>query len=41
MEKSFSQLQQTFIREHCPIFEEGEENKITYMPVFNSYQELI
>lgn len=31
---------ETFASEHCGVFEEGDENKLEYMPIFNQFTEL-
>ncbi|XP_068169244.1 ADP-ribosylation factor-like protein 2-binding protein [Antennarius striatus] len=41
MEESFQQLQQTFMEKHYHEFEESEENKLSYTPIFNEYVDIL
>eukprot|EP00274_Cyanoptyche_gloeocystis_P005538 CAMPEP_0196667802 /NCGR_PEP_ID=MMETSP1086-20130531/65280_1 /TAXON_ID=77921 /ORGANISM="Cyanoptyche gloeocystis , Strain SAG4.97" /LENGTH=391 /DNA_ID=CAMNT_0042005161 /DNA_START=88 /DNA_END=1264 /DNA_ORIENTATION=- len=41
MDPDFTQKQRSFILKHCVHFEEGEENKLIYSDIFNSYVDLL
>jgi len=41
MDEGFSSMQSSFCEEHCGVFEEGEENKLEYMPIFEEYTDKI
>lgn len=36
-EEEFQQLQQSFMEKHYLQFEDSEENKLSYTPIFNEY----
>ncbi|XP_071273095.1 ADP-ribosylation factor-like protein 2-binding protein isoform X2 [Salvelinus alpinus] len=39
MEDDFQHLQQSFMEKHYLEFDDSEENKLTYIPIFNEYIE--
>jgi len=39
--EEFGTAQDEFLSAHCDIFEDGEENKLSYMPVFQQWTALI
>ncbi|XP_042352537.1 ADP-ribosylation factor-like protein 2-binding protein [Plectropomus leopardus] len=41
MEEDFQQLQQTFMEKHYLEFEDSDENKLSYTPIFNEYVDLL
>ncbi|XP_026166890.1 ADP-ribosylation factor-like protein 2-binding protein isoform X1 [Mastacembelus armatus] len=41
MEEEFQQLQQSFMEKHYLVFEDSDENKLSYTPIFNEYVELL
>ncbi|XP_063052122.1 ADP-ribosylation factor-like protein 2-binding protein [Engraulis encrasicolus] len=41
MEDDFQQLQQNFMEKYYQEFDDTEENKLTYTPIFNEYIELL
>ena len=41
LEPDFEKLQRSFLNKHCDIFEDTEENKMEYMPIFKDYQKQI
>ncbi|KAM8750261.1 ADP-ribosylation factor-like protein 2-binding protein isoform 1-T1 [Acanthopagrus schlegelii] len=41
MEEEFQQLQQSFMEKHYLEFEDSDENKLSYTPIFNEYVDLL
>ncbi|XP_020335395.1 ADP-ribosylation factor-like protein 2-binding protein isoform X2 [Oncorhynchus nerka] len=41
MEDDFQHMQQSFMEKHYLEFDDSEENKLTYTPIFNEYIELL
>uniref|UniRef100_UPI0037E7539B ADP-ribosylation factor-like protein 2-binding protein isoform X2 n=1 Tax=Semicossyphus pulcher TaxID=241346 RepID=UPI0037E7539B len=41
MEDQFQQLQQSFMEKHYLEFDDSEENKLCYTPIFNEYVDLL
>ncbi|XP_049430705.1 ADP-ribosylation factor-like protein 2-binding protein [Epinephelus fuscoguttatus] len=41
MEEDFQQLQQSFMEKHYLEFEDSDENKLSYTPIFNEYVDLL
>ncbi|XP_034542557.1 ADP-ribosylation factor-like protein 2-binding protein isoform X2 [Notolabrus celidotus] len=41
MEEEFQQLQQSFMEKHYQEFDDSEENKLSYTPIFNDYVDLL
>ncbi|XP_041650724.1 ADP-ribosylation factor-like protein 2-binding protein [Cheilinus undulatus] len=41
MEDQFQQLQRSFMEKHYQEFEDSEENKLSYTPIFNEYVDLL
>uniref|UniRef100_A0A8C7H516 ADP-ribosylation factor-like protein 2-binding protein n=1 Tax=Oncorhynchus kisutch TaxID=8019 RepID=A0A8C7H516_ONCKI len=41
MEDDFQHLQQSFMEKHYLEFDDSEENKLTYTPIFNEYIEML
>ncbi|KAM3870088.1 ADP-ribosylation factor-like protein 2-binding protein [Diretmus argenteus] len=41
MENEFQQLQQSFMEKHYLEFDDSEENKLSYTPIFNEYVNLL
>eukprot|EP00002_Diphylleia_rotans_P016296 TRINITY_DN3171_c0_g2_i3.p1 TRINITY_DN3171_c0_g2~~TRINITY_DN3171_c0_g2_i3.p1 ORF type:complete len:183 (-),score=40.52 TRINITY_DN3171_c0_g2_i3:915-1463(-) len=41
MEPGFSDRQSKFIQKHCDAFEDSEENKLSYTPIFEEYVRLM
>ncbi|XP_076589403.1 ADP-ribosylation factor-like protein 2-binding protein [Chaetodon auriga] len=41
MEEEFQQLQQSFMEKHYVEFEDSDENKLSYTPIFNEYVDLL
>ncbi|KAM4618862.1 ADP-ribosylation factor-like protein 2-binding protein [Polymixia lowei] len=41
MEEDFQQLQQSFMEKHYLEFDDSEENKLSYTPIFNEYVDLV
>ncbi|XP_029523999.1 ADP-ribosylation factor-like protein 2-binding protein isoform X2 [Oncorhynchus nerka] len=41
MEDNFQHLQQSFMAKHYLEFDDSEENKLTYTPIFNEYIEIL
>ncbi|XP_029009701.1 ADP-ribosylation factor-like protein 2-binding protein [Betta splendens] len=41
MEEEFQQLQQSFMQKHYLEFEDSDENKLSYTPIFNEYVDLL
>ncbi|XP_071403521.1 ADP-ribosylation factor-like protein 2-binding protein [Centroberyx affinis] len=41
MEEEFQQLQQSFMEKHYLEFDDSEENKLCYTPIFNEYVDLL
>ncbi|XP_070828607.1 ADP-ribosylation factor-like protein 2-binding protein [Chaetodon trifascialis] len=41
MEEEFQQLQQNFMEKHYVEFEDSDENKLSYTPIFNEYVDLL
>lgn len=41
MEDQFQQLQRSFMEKHYQEFEDSEENKLSYTPIFNDYVDLL
>lgn len=37
LEEEFQQLQQSFMEKHYLEFEDSDENKLSYTPIFNEY----
>lgn len=37
LEEEFQQLQQSFMQKHYLEFEDSDENKLSYTPIFNEY----
>ncbi len=37
LEEGFQQLQQSFMEKHYLEFEDSDENKLSYTPIFNEY----
>jgi The ARF-like 2 binding protein BART. len=41
IDEEFEMLQNDFLDKHCMVFEDEEENKLEYMPIFNNYQKTL
>ncbi|KAJ3596615.1 hypothetical protein NHX12_003019 [Muraenolepis orangiensis] len=41
MEEEFQQLQQSFMDKHYMEFDDSDENKLSYTPIFNDYVDLL
>ncbi|XP_060892759.1 ADP-ribosylation factor-like protein 2-binding protein isoform X1 [Labrus mixtus] len=41
VEEEFQQLQRSFMEKHYMEFEDSEENKLSYTPIFNEYVDLL
>uniref|UniRef100_A0A7S3G294 ADP-ribosylation factor-like protein 2-binding protein n=1 Tax=Palpitomonas bilix TaxID=652834 RepID=A0A7S3G294_9EUKA len=41
MDESFRRLEDEFIRSHCHVFEDSDENKLEYTPIFETYVNLV
>ncbi|XP_019120481.2 ADP-ribosylation factor-like protein 2-binding protein isoform X2 [Larimichthys crocea] len=41
MEEDFQQLQQSFMEKHYLEFDDSDENKLSYTPIFNEYVDLL
>ncbi|KAF7659977.1 hypothetical protein LDENG_00289280 [Lucifuga dentata] len=41
MEEEFQQLQQSFMEKHYLEFDDSEENKLSYTPIFNEYVDVL
>ena len=41
LEGEFMAMEESFMKAHCEVFEDKEENKMEYMLIFNTYQQVI